>query len=184
MNKAHVAVLLARGFEEVEAVAIVDVLRRADLNVTTLSVDGGNPVRGSHGIQVTADAALDSVAGQRFDMVALPGGMPGSKSLAESEAVRTLLRDTAARGDWVAALCAAPLALHAAGLLADGRRVTAYPAVAERLTGATYTGTRVEVDGRTITGAGPGAALEFALALVAALDGPETAATLRRAMLV
>ncbi|NOY80044.1 MAG: DJ-1/PfpI family protein [Kiritimatiellaeota bacterium] len=184
MDKTRVAVLLAEGFEEIEAVTIIDVLRRADLSVTTFGLNGAGPVLGSHEIQVTADAALDAIVGQRFEMVVLPGGMPGSKHLAENETVRTLLRETVARGDWVAALCAAPLALHAAGLISDGRRVTAYPAMAAQLAGAVYTGARVEVDGRIVTGAGPGAAFDFALTLVEALDSPETAASLRRAMLV
>lgn len=180
---ASVAVLLAPGFEEIEAITIIDVLRRAHLPTVTLSVGCIGSVEGSHGLRLEADAALEDARGKAFDMVALPGGMPGSEHLAGDPAVLHLLRTTAERGAWTAALCAAPLALHAAGLLADGRRVTAYPSVACRLTGATYTGARVETDGRIITGAGPGAALEFALALVAALDSSETADSLQRAML-
>jgi len=183
VETSRVAVLLAPGFEEIEAVTIVDVLRRADLPTVTLSVGCIGTVEGSHGLRLEADASLENVGGMGFDMVVLPGGMPGSEHLADDPAVRQLLRKTAERGAWTAALCAAPIALQAAGLLTDGRRVTSYPTVAGRLTGATYTGARVEIDGRIVTGAGPGAGLEFALTLVEMLDSRDAADRLRRPML-
>ena len=182
MNPQHVAVLLADGFEEIEAVAVIDVLRRAGLEVCVASV-GSGPVQGAHGITLHADARLADVAKHPFDAVVLPGGMPGALNLAASTDVLTLLRRTHDAGRIVAAVCAAPLALHAAGLLA-GRRVTSFPSIAERLTGAIHTGNRIETDGRIVTGQAAGSAIEFALAVVTALGLPEKAKSVHDAMLV
>ena len=177
----RVAVCLADGFEEIEAVGIIDVLRRAGVRVLAAAVDGGRTVRGAHDLRMVADCVIEELPVDELALVALPGGMPGSVNLAESEAVRRLLRTVHGGGKHVAAVCAAPLALQAAGLL-DGRRVTAYPAVQEQLTGCTYTGSAVECDGRIITGKGPGVVLDFALQLVATLCGVEKAEELKNAM--
>ena len=183
MTTRHAAVLLADGFEEIEAVSVIDILRRAGVVVLTLSI-GDNPlVRGAHDISVKVDARMADAGGRTFDAVVLPGGMPGSANLGESATVRELLRRTHASGGIVAAVCATPLVLHAAGLLA-GKRVTSFPGVAAKLTGATYTGKRTEQDGRIVTGQAAGSAIEFALAVVAALGMPEKGEALRGALLL
>ncbi len=182
-EKRTVAVILAPGFEEIEAVTIIDVLRRAELPVVVAGLEGPGPVRGSHEIAVLAETSLAALPVAELAMVALPGGMPGSKNLATSPQVLELLREVAGRGDWVAAICAAPLALQAAGLLA-GRKMTVHPSCREMFPDSTYTGAAVERDGRVITGSGPGTALRFALALVEALGQPAVAEQLRESMLV
>jgi 4-methyl-5(b-hydroxyethyl)-thiazole monophosphate biosynthesis len=172
-------VLLAEGFEEIEAVTIIDVLRRADVAVTTASL-GKSPVTGSHGIALVADRALDAVAVSDFDAVVLPGG-PGAKHLKEDARVQALLKQAASAGKVVAAVCAAPIALEAAGLLA-GRRATSYPG--HELPSARYSEERVVVDGNVVTSRGPGTALEFSLALAEKLTGADVRERLQRAMLV
>lgn len=180
----RVAVLLAEGFEEVEAVAIIDVLRRADVEVTIAAASGpAGVVSGAHQIRLTAEAALTDLHPHELALVVLPGGMPGSTALAANPAVLDLLRQVHAGGGLVAAICAAPLALHAAGLL-HGRRVTCYPAVEKQLTGAVCTGQAVQRDGRIITSRGPGTALQFALELVRVLGREARAEQLRLGMLV
>lgn len=184
MSGCHAVVVpLADGFEEIEAVTIIDVLRRADIPVVVAGVSSGSSVRGAHGLELGVDMALAAVSVADIAMVALPGGMPGSVNLAESDEVQGLLRRVWDAGRHVAAICAAPLALQAAGIL-KGRRTTGHPSVRAQLTDGVYTGARVERDGRLITGTGPGTALEFALALVSALGKPDVAAQLHEAMLV
>jgi 4-methyl-5(b-hydroxyethyl)-thiazole monophosphate biosynthesis len=122
---ASVAVLLAEGFEEIEAVTIIDVLRRAGIEVTTLGV-ASQSVTGSHGITIEADALLAQGVDRPWDLVVLPGGMPGAAHLRDDENVQALLRRQGARDGLVAAICAAPMALGQAGLL-EGRRATSYP---------------------------------------------------------
>jgi protein deglycase len=177
-----ISVLFATGFEEIEAITIVDVLRRAEFNVLMTGIDGSS-VTGANGITVSMDRSIDGLSIADLDAVVLPGGIPGSEHLAESAAVRELLQAATAADKHVGAICAAPIALGAAELAA-GRRVTCYPGFEEQVTGATCTGERVVVDGKLITGKGPGAALEFALALVAEFGQPDTAAALREGMLV
>lgn len=179
---ARVCVLFADGFEEIEAVTIVDVLRRADIEVTTVAVTTG-PVPGSHGMRIETDTALDGALDETWDMVILPGGMPGSSNLRDDPRVRELLRRQNEDGRQIAAICAAPIALGAAGLL-RGRRATSYPAFADQLEGAEYVEDRVVRDGNIVTSRGPGTALEFALQLVHDLASPEAAARLREGMLV
>ncbi len=178
------AVILAEGFEELEAVAVIDVLRRAGVETTIAAAEGpAGPVRGSHGIAVTADAPLAALRASELALVVLPGGMPGSSRLAANAGVLELLRAVHSAGGLAAAICAAPIALHAAGLLA-GRRATCYPSFEAQLTGAVCTGAPVERDGRVVTSRGPGTALLFALELVRALGRAEQAEQLRRGMLV
>jgi protein deglycase len=172
-------VLLAEGFEEIEAVTIVDVLRRADITVTTAAL-GKSPVVGSHGIALVADRSLDGASVADFDAVVLPGG-PGSKQLKEDGRVLSLVRHAMSAGKTVAALCAAPIALEAAGVLA-GRRATSYPG--HELPSANYSEERVVVDGNLITSRGPGTALEFSLALVEKLAGADAKQRVAHAMLV
>ena len=177
-----VCVLLAPGFEEIEAVTVIDVLRRADIDTVTLGVDGTDVI-GSHGITLLADALLSDRADENWDMVVLPGGMPGSAHLRDAEAVQKLLKSQRKRGAKTAAICAAPIALSAAGLL-EGRKATSYPAFAEQVAAAEYMTIPVVVDDDITTSRGPGTALEFALSLVEQLRGGDVADDLASRMLV
>jgi 4-methyl-5(b-hydroxyethyl)-thiazole monophosphate biosynthesis len=170
---------LAEGFEELEAVTIIDVLRRAGVEVTVAAL-ADNPVEGSHALRISADAALDGVKDEVFDAVVLPGG-PGAKRLREDARVLAVVRRVAREGRLVAAVCAAPTVLEAAGVLA-GKRATVYPG--NTLPSAEQVEARVVVDGQVITSRGPGTALEFALAVAAQLAGAPKAAELARAMIV
>ncbi|MCS6786603.1 MAG: DJ-1/PfpI family protein [Thiobacillaceae bacterium] len=168
---ASVLIPLAPGFEDMEATTLVDILRRAGIEVVTAGLTPGL-VEGSRGMRVQPDANLDDVLGRDFDMIVLPGGMPGSEHLQNDARVQSLLKRHAAAGRYTAAICAAPMALAAAGLL-DNRRITGYPGMVDRLTipGAHYSGAPVEIDGRVVTSRGPGTALDFALSLVELLAG-------------
>ncbi len=168
--------LLADGFEEVEALCPVDVLRRAGLTVKTVGITG-KTVTGSHGITVTADL-LPSEATEPIELLFLPGGMPGSSNLDASAEVDALISRAVAEDAKIAAICAAPFVLGVRGLL-NGRRATCYPGFEDRLLGATYTKSAVEVDGNFITGIGMGAALDFALRLVEILKDKDTAEAIR-----
>ena len=178
-----VAIILADGFEETEAVATIDVLRRAEVDISVAALDNAQSVRGAHGMRLFADCGLERLDASRLEMVILPGGMPGSKNLAESDAVLSLLKSVHSQGGIIAAICAAPLALHAAGLL-EGVTATAYPAVRAELKDCNYTGKPVEKDGSIVTGKGPGVVFAFALTLVDILCGKEKANKLADAMLV
>jgi 4-methyl-5(b-hydroxyethyl)-thiazole monophosphate biosynthesis len=177
MNK--VLVPLADGFEEIEAVTIIDVLRRAGIDVRVAALEKGS-VRGSHGIEIATDGALSETRASEFQALVLPGGMPGSKNLSDDARVRDLVREFDASKKLVAAICAAPIVLEAAGVL-KGRRATSYPG--NELPSAVYSEERVVVDGNVITSRGPGTALEFALELVERLASPESAARLAAGML-
>ena len=173
---------LANGFEEVEALCPLDLLRRAGLEVTTIAVGGGETVVGSHGIAVQADIPDTLYRDARPDMIILPGGMPGTRNLDESRVVDSALRAAAACDAPIAAICAAPMVLGKRDLLV-GKRAICFPGFEQYLNGATVAAERVVRDGKVITGAGMGVALDFGLALVAALRGDEAAAALRRAVL-
>ncbi len=178
-----VALLLAPGFEEIEATGTIDVLRRAGLEVAVTGVESADSVEGAHGLKYVPDCALSDISAEDLAAVVLPGGMPGATNLASNPAVIELLKTMDGQGRYVAAICAAPLALEEAGLL-KGRRVTAYPAVQEKINPSTYTGAPAEQDGRLITGKGPGAVFAFALKLVTALCGEAKASELQQAMVV
>ena len=176
-----IVVPLAEGFEEVEAVTIIDLLRRGGVDVTTASV-AKNPVTGSHGITLVADTDFSSLDPAGFDGIVLPGG-PGTKNLRESRDVVDFVKAVYSRNGYTAAICAAPTVLHRAGIL-DGKKVTAFPADAASLTGAVVTGDPVVVDGRVITGKGAGTAMDFSLALVREFVNEDTARKLRSALQV
>jgi 4-methyl-5(b-hydroxyethyl)-thiazole monophosphate biosynthesis len=179
---AKVLVLLAHGFEEIEAVSVIDVLRRADVEVTVAAVES-DPARGAHGICVATEAPLAAVADQLFDALVLPGGMPGARTLAEHPVVQALIRRHHAAGRLVAAICAAPMALARAGVLA-GRQATCYPGCEPDLQGARLVAARVVEDGNLLTSRGPATALDFGLALVRRLCGASAAADLGGKLLV
>jgi protein deglycase len=177
---ATAVVLLAEGFEEIEAITIVDVLRRAKIDVTTVSL-GTRTVCGAHQISVLADTSLDAVGAHPADAVVLPGGMPGSANLRDDPRVLDLLRRYASENKLVSAICAAPIALEAAGVL-KGKRATCYPGY--DLPSAAFEEERVVEDSNVITSRGPGTAMEFAMRLVDRLVGRDVSAGLRRGMLV
>jgi protein deglycase len=177
-----VIVPLAEGFEEIEAVTIIDVLRRAGVLVTAVYLKK-NPVIGSHAISVTADKNIDDIQASDFDSIVLPGGMPGSSNLKDDPRVVSLIRDFNGAGKITAALCAAPLVLGHAGVL-KGKRATCFPGFEEQMTGATPVPDPVVRDGIIITGRGPGCAVPFALELVAALVGKEKAESVKENMQV
>lgn len=172
---------LANGFEEVEALCPLDLLRRAGLAVTTVGV-GGDVIVGAHGIAVQADIPDTLFRDSKPDMIILPGGMPGTKNLDESRTVDAALRAANANGAYLAAICAAPMVLGKRGYL-KGKEATCFPGFEEYLEGATLSKARVVTDGRTVTAAGMGVAMEFGLALVALLQGKEAAERLRSAVL-
>ena len=182
MARNEVVVPLLSGFEEIEAVSIIDVLRRADVRVRVAGEQTG-PVEGSHGIVVHADTALADVDPASVAMIALPGGMPGARHLAEHEGVQRLIQAVRSADGYTAAICAAPIALAAAGVH-EGKTVTSFPGFDSFLKGANYVQDRVVVDGRVITSRGPGTALEFALTLVGLLKGADAERTLQERMLV
>lgn len=182
-TRERVLVPLAEGFEEIEAVTIVDVLRRAGLDVTVAGLRPG-AVRGAHGIPIVPDVELGALELDGFGVLVLPGGQPGTRNLAADERVLALVRRLHAQGRRTAAICAAPAVLHAAGIL-RGVAVTSHPSVRQSLSGADVRAEpRVLRSGSVLTSQGAGTALEFALELVAELAGPEKADELAQAMIV
>lgn len=178
-----VLIVLADGFEEIEAVTPIDVLRRAGLEVTTAGV-GGRKITGSHGITVETDTTIDEVD-DLPDAIVLPGGMPGAENLSKSKVLKNILERMNAEKRQIGAICAAPaVALAPTGIL-DGRQATCYPGFEERFGDAiTFSDDRVIADGNVTTSRGPGTALEFALALAKTLVDAETARELGERMLV
>ncbi len=167
---ATVLIPLAQGCEELEAVTLMDILRRAGVQVTTASL-GEKTIKASRGAVLLADMTLDEALEQEFDMIVLPGGMPGSDHLKNDPRIITRLQHMAAQNKPIAAICAAPMALHHAGLL-EGRRATSFPGVLEALPGSHIVlDDPVVVDGNVITSRGPGTAMDFALRLVEILLG-------------
>ena len=170
---ASVLIPLADGFEEIEAVTVIDLLRRAGIEVVVAGLADG-PVRGSHDIPVPPDMGLDDALARDYDMMVLPGGMPGADHLEADERVRELLTRLANSGRFTAAICAAPKVLAAAGLL-EGRRATSFPGFLDpvQTPGLTLSEDPVVQDGRVITSRGPGTAMDFALALIENLAGSD-----------
>ncbi|HHH39086.1 MAG TPA: DJ-1/PfpI family protein [Sedimenticola sp.] len=168
---ARTLVPLAPGCEELEAVTIIDLLRRAGVEVVTAGLEPG-PVTCSRGVRLLPDTTLDAVQGEHFDLVALPGGLPGADHLEQDPRIQTLLQRTADEGGYTAAICAAPKVLASAGLLA-GRRATSYPGGLDRMAPPRVKGGLQPVirDGRVITSRGPGTAMDFALELIEVLVG-------------
>lgn len=176
----RVLVMLAHGFEETEAVAVIDVLRRADVEVVTAGLDPG-VVESAHGVMVVPDDLLDRVADQEFDAVVLPGGLEGTRRLAESEVVARVLERAAAGDKLTAAICAAPTVLERRGLLA-GKRATCHFSKQAELRSASFVEEPVVTDGKLVTSRGVGTALAFGLELVAQLVGRPRAAEIAAAI--
>lgn len=178
-----VYVFFADGFEEIEAFTSVDVMRRAGLTVEMITVTPDEIVRGAHDIPVLCDKNIVNCDFFDAELILLPGGMPGAATLGECANLRKLLLRFAEKNKPIAAICAAPMVLGKLGLL-KGRRATCYPGFEQYLEGAEYTGAWVEKDGNIITGKGPGASMDFALAVVELLQGKEKVQELKDAMCV
>lgn len=161
---------LASGFEEIEAVTVVDILRRADITVQTVSMESGLDVEGAHGISVRADLLYGQADYQHCEMMIFPGGMPGAANLLQQKELMETMVEFAAKGKPVAAICAAPMLFGQMGL-AVGKNVTVYPGFENQMTGAILSTEDVVVDGNLITSRGPGTAMGFALAIVERLKG-------------
>ena len=173
MPDIEAIVPLADGFEEIEAVAVIDVLRRAGVAVFVAGV-GGSRITGSHGICIACDGEIEAVDPSGVAAVVLPGGMPGARNLGESTHVLGAVRAVAAAGGLVAAVCAAPTILNGLGLL-DGRRATSHPAHAAEMDRCRYVEDAVVEDGNVITSRGAGTSIAFAGAVVSRLRDPGTA---------
>lgn len=170
---ASVLVPLAQGCEELEAITVVDLLRRAGIDVVTAGLDD-RPVRASRGSVLLPDMNLEQALQGNYDMVVLPGGLPGADHLDNDERVHDLLKSMAGSGGYTAAICAAPKVLARAGLL-QGKRATSYPGAfaPESVPGLEYVDQAVVTDGKVITSRGPGTAMDFALELIEKLAGRE-----------
>ncbi|MDT3705226.1 MAG: DJ-1/PfpI family protein [Thiobacillus sp.] len=166
---AKVLIPLADGCEELEAVTLIDLLRRAGIEVVTAGLKHGI-VKASRGVQLVPDMTLDAALSGEYDMVVLPGGMPGATHLKEDTRILGLVRNMAAAGKYTAAICAAPMVLAEAGVL-EGRQATSYPGVLDGLPGVSVSAEAVVQDGKVLTSRGPGTAMDFALALVETLKG-------------
>lgn len=175
-------IFLADGFEEIEALTTVDVLRRAQVDAVTVSVTSCLSVEGAHGIPVVSDMILEGQDLEDADLLVLPGGMPGAKTLSECAPLASILRKASKDGHtYIAAICAAPMVLGQLGLL-KGEQATCYPGFEPMLIDAVTTGEMVEVSHRFITGKGPGASLDFALTIVGEMLGQETKSAIASAM--
>ena len=169
-----VYVFLAHGFEEIEALTAVDLLRRADVQVKTVSIMDEKLVYGAHGIGVEADILFKEALFDKCAMLIFPGGMPGTTNLCNHKELISEIQDFAKTGKPVAAICAAPMILAKAGLF-DGHEATIYPGMETELVGAVPTAGNVVKSGNLITSKGPGTAMDFALALIAELKGDDIA---------
>ena len=176
-----VLVALAPGFEEIETITVVDILRRAGARVVLAATEKG-PIEGSRGVSVLSDTLIDQVDDNDFDLVVLPGGQPGTANLQKNETVKAIIQNMHRSRKPVAAICAAPIILHSAGILKN-MVATSHPSVREQLNGIGYSEERVVVDGNIITSRSPGTALEFALKLVEILFGRDRMDTVNQGVM-
>lgn len=175
-------VFLANGFEEVEGLAPVDILRRGEVEVKTVSVTGGKQVETSHGITVTADLTFEEADLDHVQLMVLPGGLPGATNLRDHEGLQKALVAHAARHGYIGAICAAPMVLGHLGLL-KGRKATCYPGFEVHMTGAEYTHQLVTIDDNIVTGEGPAASFAFGYELLRLFKGDEAVAQLQHGMM-
>lgn len=175
-------VFLAEGFEEIEAISVIDILRRAEIEVTTVGV-GGKTVVGTHGIPVIADKCTCEGLADDIEAVILPGGMPGTNNLGADETVKKYIDYAVKNNKLVCAICAAPMVLGAQGVL-QGKKAVCYPGCEGNLTGAQVVNELVVVDGNVITSKGPGTAAEFGLKIAEVIKGKAVAAQVRSDLLL
>lgn len=180
MSKVYV--FLAEGFEEIEGLTVVDLLRRAKIDTEMVSVMEGRQIKGSHGIKVTADSMFSDVDFSDADLLVLPGGMPGTLNLGNHEGLCELLKKHYEEGKMIAAICAAPSVFGHLGFL-NGRIATCYPGFENKLEGAIVCATKVAVDGNVTTAKGMGAAIDFSLKLIEQLINKETADEISEAII-
>lgn len=169
----RVLVLLAPGFEEIESVTVVDILRRAGVEVTVAGTIEG-PIEGSRRMRILADVSINKVAGGDFDMIVLPGGQPGTDHLSKDERVKKIISEAVSKEKFISAICAAPSLLASGGFL-SGKRATSHPSVRSLMEGVAYSDAPVVVDGKWVTSRSPGTAMEFAFRLVTLLMGEQKA---------
>lgn len=167
-------IFLANGFEEIEGLMVVDLLRRAGIEITMVSIGDAKEVMGGHGIPIIADTLFEDVIFENANMLILPGGMPGTTNLLEHKGVVKLLQKHNSENQMIAAICAAPSVLGMNGIL-EGKRATCYPGFEEKLKGAIYTNEKVVKDKNVITSKGLGTAIEFALSIIEYYKGNEFA---------
>lgn len=179
--KKEVCVFLADGFEEIEGLTVVDLLRRAELSMTMVSITGRHLVEGAHGIRIEADALFEETEYGTKSMIVLPGGMPGTVHLEEHEGLKALIQAFDQEEKYIAAICAAPRILGRRGLL-KGRKAVSYPAMESELDGAEIVREPAVVSGHIITSRGLGTAIEFALTLIGLLKGEEKAAEIQQSV--
>jgi 4-methyl-5(b-hydroxyethyl)-thiazole monophosphate biosynthesis len=177
-----VIVVLADGFEEVEAMSVVDVLRRAEIETTIAGLHDG-PVLSARKVRVIPDTVIDAVESDDFDMIVLPGGQPGADNMNQDLRLKSMIKSFSDKKKVLGAICAAPLVLAGAGIL-RGKRVTSYPSYKNKLGDVLYEEKTVVQDGNILTSRGAGTALLFALAIVERLVGKEKAQRIKEAMLV
>jgi len=180
---SRVLVPLAKGFEEIEAVSIIDVLRRAEIEVLIASLDEKNLVQGANGITLETDLKVSAVQSESLDMIILPGGWEGTHALADDENIQHLLKEMDAAGKNIAAICAAPFALNRAGVLKQN--YTCYPSIEKQIRVEGYQGDKMMVveDENVLTSRGPATAICFALAIVKKLQGEESYLTVKSELL-
>jgi 4-methyl-5(b-hydroxyethyl)-thiazole monophosphate biosynthesis len=178
----RVVIILANGFEEVEAVSLIDVLRRAGIDTVVAGLHDGH-VTSARQVKIIPDTVIDTVKTDDFDMIVLPGGQPGTDNLNADPRVKELIRSFSQKGKLTGAICAAPIVLGSAGVL-QGKHATSYPSYKNNLGGALYEETSVVTDGNVLTSRGAGTALTFGLAIVERLISKEKAQKIKDAMLI
>lgn len=176
-----VLILLADGFEEIEAISVIDILRRADLELVTVGLTK-KEVLSSHQVTVIADSTLSEIDPAGFDLIFLPGGEPGTTNLENSENVKNMLRTFHNQQKWIAAICAAPRILEGLGIL-QTRKATGYPTIQSRMKTCSFVNESVVQDGHIITSRGPGTAMLMGYTLVEVLKSKAAAKALQEQML-
>lgn len=179
---SRVLVPLANGFEEIEAINIIDVLRRGDIEVLVASLDENSAVKGAHGISVLCDMQINDIVVDMLDMIVLPGGWGGTLALRDDETVQNILKEMDKKGKNIGAICAAPLVLHSAGVLKHN--YTCYPTIEEQIREDGFDETKMVVeDGNIMTSRGPATAICFALQIVKKLKGKEKYLSVKASLL-
>ena len=179
---SKIGIFLAESCEEIEALTVVDIFRRAKMEIELISISDSKEITGSHKIQFMAETTAKEADFSTLDGIVLPGGMPGTLHLGESEIVNQTVQTFAKEGKFVAALCAAPCVLGQAGVL-EGKHATCHPGFEEKLTGAITSEDKVVVDGNIITSRGMGTAIDFALAIVKYFAGDEAVANVCKGLI-